>query len=514
MIELQNPIEAAKWLRTNVSGSLQTNSQNINRGDGFVAWPGSSTDGRHFVKHSLAKGASVCLVEAIGIQAFDFENSRYQVAVFKDLKKSTGYIASEYYEQPSKKLDVIAVTGTNGKTSTVWWLAQALTHVKSDSAKKCGVIGTLGVGAADPIKSHSNPSKLNRQGLVLNGLTTPDPVLLQKSFREFLDDGYGACAIEASSIGLAEDRLSGTAIKTAVFTNFTQDHLDYHNTMESYWESKMSLFECATLEVAVINVDDPKSQQILAKLEGKAVDVWTTSTTSATTAKARIFATAVQYTEQGVACVVHEGHNSYSLQTSLAGTYNIANLLGVLAVMRSLGIAMKEAIEVCQLLTPVPGRMNTIIQAGMPAIIVDYAHTPDALEKALADSRNLSNQRDGQLICVFGCGGNRDRLKRPIMAQVAQKFADRVVVTSDNSRDENVNDIFKDIKAGFISIDEVSFEVDRANAIAKTVSTATSNDVVLIAGKGHELYQELMGKRHYFSDKEQALSALNRWGQP
>jgi len=158
--------------------------------------------------------------------------------------------------------------------------------------------------------------------------------------------------------------------------------------------------------------------------------------------------------------------------------------------------------------------MNTIIQAGMPAIIVDYAHTPDALEKALVDSRNISNQRDGQLICVFGCGGNRDRLKRPIMAQVAQKFADRVVVTSDNSRDENVNDIFKDIKAGFISIDEVSFEVDRANAIAKTVSTATSNDVVLIAGKGHELYQELMGKRHYFSDKEQALSALNRWGQP
>ena len=514
MIELQNPIEAAKWLRTNVSGSLQTNSQNINRGDGFVAWPGSSTDGRHFVKHSLAKGASVCLVEAIGIQAFDFENSRYQVAVFKDLKKSTGYIASEYYEQPSKKLDVIAVTGTNGKTSTVWWLAQALTHVKSDSAKKCGVIGTLGVGAADPIKSHSNPSKLNRQGLVLNGLTTPDPVLLQKSFREFLDDGYGACAIEASSIGLAEDRLSGTAIKTAVFTNFTQDHLDYHNTMESYWESKMSLFECATLEVAVINVDDTKSQQILAKLEGKAVDVWTTSTTSATTAKARIFATAVQYTEQGVACVVHEGPNSYSLQTSLAGTYNIANLLGVLAVMRSLGIAMKEAIEVCQLLTPVPGRMNTIIQAGMPAIIVDYAHTPDALEKALADSRNLSNQRDGQLICVFGCGGNRDRLKRPIMAQVAQKFADRVVVTSDNSRDENINDIFSDIKAGFISTDEVIFEIDRAIAIAKTVSTATSNDVVLIAGKGHELYQELMGKRHYFSDKEQALSALNRWGQP
>ncbi|HMS26550.1 MAG TPA: UDP-N-acetylmuramoyl-L-alanyl-D-glutamate--2,6-diaminopimelate ligase [Burkholderiaceae bacterium] len=508
MIELHNPIEAAQWLRTKVSGSLQTNSQNIKSGDGFVAWPGTSTDGRHYVNESLAKGASVCLVERNGIEAFDFKNSGNQVAVYKDLKKSTGSIASEYYGQPSKKIDVIAVTGTNGKTSTVWWLSQAITYVKSVSAKKCGVIGTLGVGASDPIKGHSNTNQLNQQGLEFNGLTTPDPVLLQKSFCDFHSAGFGACAIEASSIGLAEERLSGTAIKTAVFTNFTQDHLDYHNTMESYWKAKEKLFECPTLEVAVINVDDSKSQQLLAGLSGKSIDVWTTSTSSV----ARLTATGVQYTKNGIACVVNEESKSYSLQTSLAGTYNIANILGVLAVMRSIGIAMQDAIDVCQFLTPVPGRMNVIMQDGMPAIIVDYAHTPDALEKALVDSRKISKQSDGQLFCIFGCGGNRDSLKRPIMAEVAQKFSDRVVVTSDNSRDENIHDIFNDIKAGFKPSDDVIFEPDRSIAIRNIVLQASPCDVILIAGKGHELYQELMGKRHYFSDKEQALLALSQRG--
>ncbi len=508
MLELHNPIEAAKWLQVKVNGSLQTNSQNINSGDGFIAWPGLSTDGRHFVNQALSKGAAACLVEKNGVQEFNFKNAKDQVAVYKDLKSATGSIVSAYYEHPSKKLDVIAVTGTNGKTSTVWWLAQALTNVKNNSAKKCGMIGTLGVGASAPIQGHTSTNKLNHQGLEFNGLTTPDPVLLQKSFREFFNDGYGACAIEASSIGLAEERLSGTAIKTAVFTNFTQDHLDYHHTMESYWKAKVRLFEYLTLEVAVINADDPKSLQLLAELEGKAVDIWTTSTTG----QARLWATNVQYTANGIGCTVNEGPNSYSLLTSLYGTYNIANILGVLAVMRSMGIAMHDAIDVCQLLTPVPGRMNVIMQVGMPIIIIDYAHTPDALEKALLDSRNISNQRDGQLFCIFGCGGNRDALKRPNMAKVVQEFADRVVVTSDNSRDENINDIFNDIKVGFNTTEGVIFQIDRSVAISETVFQATSSDVILIAGKGHELYQELMGKRNYFSDQEQALLALNRRG--
>jgi len=506
MLELQNPIDAAKWLRSNVSGSLQTNSQNIKSGDGFVAWPGSSTDGRRFVHDSLSKGAAVCLVEANGVQAFDFKNAIKQVAIYKDLKKFTGHIASEYYEQPSRHLDVIAVTGTNGKTSTVWWLAQALTHVNSPLAKKCGVIGTLGIGVSDSINEDLLQSGSHHKGLVPNGLTTPDPVLLQQSFRKFIDDGFQACAIEASSIGLAEDRLSGTNIKAAVFTNFTQDHLDYHHTMEAYWAAKMMLFECPFLEVAVINVDDPKSQLILSNLQGKTLDLWTISTQR----HARLMATAVKYTKNGVACVVTEGSNSYRLDTSLAGSYNIANILGVLAILRSMGIAMQDAINVCQKLTPVPGRMNVFAQESMPLIIIDYAHTPDALEKALIDSREISKQRDGQLICVFGCGGNRDKLKRPIMAQVAEKFADRVVVTSDNSRDENIHDIFSDIKVGFISTVDVVFEIERSFAILKSVSEASPNDVILIAGKGHELYQELMGKRFYFSDKEQALNALDQ----
>ncbi len=484
---LTAPQEAAGWLRSRGVQDLHCDSRQVGAGHGFIAWPGAATDGRKFVPGALQQGAVACLVEAQGSDAFGFSGDA--VVAYAGLKAATGPIAALFYQEPTDRLQVLAVTGTNGKTSTAWWLAQALSNVKPRPVP-CGIIGTLGVGQPPNVET--------------TGLTTPDPVLLQRQFRRFLEQGIQACAIEASSIGIVERRMDGIRVRVAGFTNFTQDHLDYHGSMEAYWDAKAELFRWPGLEAAVLNLDDAKGEMLAAELAAGALDVWTYSCDRA----ARLQALEIGYTAEGLRFVVAEGAQRHEVRTRLIGQYNVSNLLGVLGMMRALGVPLANAVAACTDLLPVPGRMERLNEPGKPLVAVDYAHTPDALEKGLEALRPLAVQRGGQLWCVFGCGGDRDPIKRPLMAAVAEKNADRVVITSDNPRSEQPETIIRQIVRGLAKVDSAQIEADRARAIAQTVAAAGPRDVILVAGKGHEDYQEIAGVKHPFSDQAHANSAL------
>lgn len=481
---LHTPQQAADWLRARVTGGLWTDSRKVAAGDGFIAWPGAAIDARRYVGDVLAAGAQACLVEDEGSGGYGFADAR--VAAYPGLKAAAAPIAAAYFEEPSRQLQVVAVTGTNGKTSTTWWLAQAL----GKAGRKCGIVGTLGIGAPE--------------AMVFNGLTTPDPVLLQQELRRFVDEGFSACALEASSIGIAEHRLDATHIRVAVFTNFTQDHLDYHETMQAYWAAKMKLFGWPGLQAAVLNVDDDKGAELEAALASSGLDVWTISIAG----PARLRADAIEHARQGLVFDVVEGAARYRMSTGMVGLYNVVNLLGVIAAMRALGLPLKDAVSACEGLLPVPGRMETMAVEGLPLVVIDYAHTPDALEKVLTALRPVAQGRTGRLWCVFGCGGDRDATKRPLMAAVAQKNADQVVVTSDNPRSESAAAIISQILLGLTHCDSVYVEADRALAIAQAIAQAQPGDVVLLAGKGHESYQEVGGVKHPFSDRTHAEAAL------
>ena len=481
---LRTPGQAAAWLRKGVAGKLSTDSREVGAGDGFIAWPGAAVDARQYVGTVLQAGGSACLVEEDGSAGFDFSDVR--VAGYSGLKAAAAPIAAAYYENPSEQLQVVAVTGTNGKTSTTWWLAQALGKL----GKRCGIVGTLGIG--------------NPEAMVFNGLTTPDPVLLQQHLRQFVDQGYAACALEASSIGIAEQRLDATRIQVAVLTNFTQDHLDYHGSMQAYWATKRKLFEWPGLAAAVVNMDDAKGVELNAALASSAIDVWTISML----VSARLCAENINLAADGIVFEVVEDAQRHKISTGMVGLYNVMNLLGVIASMRALGIGLRDAAGACEGLQQVPGRLETIGVAGLPLVVIDYAHTPDALEKVLVALKPIAHQRAGRLWCVFGCGGDRDTTKRPLMATVAQKNAEHVVVTSDNPRTESPAVIINQILLGLEHSDTVYIEADRAMAISKALSLAQATDVILLAGKGHEAYQEIHGVMHPFSDRTHAQMAM------
>jgi UDP-N-acetylmuramyl-tripeptide synthetase len=319
-----------------------------------------------------------------------------------------------------------------------------------------------------------------------------------------------ACAIEASSVGIEERRLDGTRIRVAIFTNFTQDHLDYHGTMEAYWEAKTQLFRWPGLQAAVVNLDDDKGRELADSVIAGGIELWTVSQQQ----PARITAQDVDYADGGLRFVVQEGGERHVLSTQLIGQYNVSNLLGVIAAMRAVGVPLAEAVRACGSLLPVPGRMERLQQAGKPLVAIDYAHTPDALDKALQALKPLAAQRGGKLWCVFGCGGDRDPTKRPLMAAVVEKNADHVVVTSDNPRSEKPENIISQILLGLSHHECVQVQADRALAIAETIARANREDVVLLAGKGHEDYQEIAGTKLPFSDKVQAQAALDARSAP
>ncbi|QDL53519.1 bifunctional UDP-N-acetylmuramoyl-L-alanyl-D-glutamate--2,6-diaminopimelate ligase MurE/UDP-N-acetylmuramoyl-tripeptide--D-alanyl-D-alanine ligase MurF [Rhodoferax aquaticus] len=496
---LSTPLAAAQWLRTLGARTLTSDSRKVVPGAGFIAWPGAVSDGRQYVRQALELGAVACVVESAGAHQFDLAIDG--VATLDNLKSHTGRLAAEFYGNPSAELAVIAVTGTNGKTSSAWWLAQALSALQGEHATPCGMIGTLGVGRPPAI---GDEPMVGADSVLSTGLTTPDPVVLQHTLREFASNGLRACAIEASSIGIEEQRLAGCTVRVAVFTNFTQDHLDYHASMEAYWTAKAKLFGWPGLESAVINVDDAKGVELVARLAGSGLDVWSVSTRK----PARLRAQNIQYGHEGLSFDVVEGVLSVHVATHLIGDYNVSNLLGVIGAMRCLGVPLQQATEVCSGLRPVPGRMECLGSAAQPMVAVDYAHTPDALGQALAALRPLAQARGGRLWCVFGCGGDRDASKRPLMGAIAAQQADQVVVTSDNPRSERPESIIAQILVGVPHNPLVSVQTDRALAIAQTIAQASAQDVILVAGKGHEDYQDIAHVKHPFSDREHAQSAL------
>lgn len=495
---------AVEWLRERVtSGTLQTDSRQVQAGDAFIAWPGGVNDGRAYVAQAVQRGATACLVEQAGLDQFDMQGM--PVAAMPGLKAATGPIASAWFGQPSEQLDVLAVTGTNGKTSISWWLAQAVSQLCEAGVlqhRGCAMVGTLGVG----IPPHQ---------LDVTGMTTPDPVLLQRAFRGFADAGYGACAIEASSIGIAEHRLAGARIRLAIFTNFTQDHLDYHGSMDAYWAAKEALFHWSGLQSAVVNLDDARGAALAASLAGGALDLWTVSVDNST--QARLSARSIRAGDRGLVFdVVEAGAEgaAVTLHSQVIGQYNVLNLLQVMASLRVLGASLEQAAQACAVLAAVPGRMEQVGQPGAPLVAIDYAHTPDALDKALQALRPLAAQRGGRLWCVFGCGGNRDAGKRPLMGRIAQAGADEVVVTSDNPRGEQPQAIIDDILRGMTPDAHWHVQADRAAAIDEVVLRAASQDVVLLAGKGHEDYQEVAGVKLPFLDAAHARAALAKRKEP
>ena len=492
MRQLDSALTAVQWLRQRVTGTLHTDSRLVAPGDGFIAWPGAATDGRAHVASATARGATACLVEQVGAEPFGLAGAH--IAALTGLKAATGEIAAQWFDQPSQALDVVAFTGTNGKTSSAWWLADALQNSELKAHAPCALVGTLGMGLAPDLEN--------------TGMTTPDPVRLQRAFRQFADAGVRTCAIEASSIGLAEHRLAGTRIRVGVFTNFTQDHLDYHGNMDAYWQSKVALFDWPGLQAAVINIDDAQGATLHAALTERGLDLWSVSLRQS----ARLQAQERGFGAAGLRFTVVEGDERHVLQTALIGDYNVSNLLGVIAAMRALGVPLARAVAACASLMPVPGRMERIALPGQPLVAVDYAHTPDALQQALRALRALATERGGQLWCVFGCGGDRDASKRPLMGAAAQRQADWVVLTSDNPRSESPAHIIHQVLQGTIAGATVRAEPDRAAAIALALAEADARDVVLIAGKGHEDYQETAGVRRPFSDMAQARAALQARG--
>jgi UDP-N-acetylmuramyl-tripeptide synthetase len=487
-----------QWLRERGATGLTTDSRRIQAGDAFIAWPGAAVDGRAFIADALKQGAVAALMELENApQALlDMASKTNVTRAYAGLKAASGRIASEFYGKPSQQLSIVAITGTNGKTSSSWWLAEALSALPAPYTQKCAVVGTLGTGCIGAIEN--------------NGLTTPDPVLLQDRLKSFADKGCKAVALEASSIGIVEGRLNGTRIHTAVFTNFTQDHLDYHGTMEAYWQAKAELFEWPHLQTACVNLDDAQGLALLDRLAKKTLDIWTFSTER----EARITAKNIVMTAQGLAFDVVEDGESHHLQTSLVGRYNVSNLLGVIAAMRSLGISQALSSKACEAITSVPGRLEVVSCAAQPFTLIDYAHTPDALEKALTALREVASVRGGKLWCVFGCGGNRDASKRPVMGAMAKRFADKVVLTSDNPRGESASTIVSQILLGIgddKNGNDVQVQVDRALAISETIAQANAQDVIVIAGKGHEDYQEIAGVKSPFSDQTHARAALTKW---
>ena len=465
---------------------LTADSRAVKLGSIFVAYPGTSLDGRAFIAEAIARGAAAVLWEHAGFEW----NERWEVPNLgiDDLRGNISTIAGHMYGNPSDALWMAGVTGTNGKTSVSQWIASALDGLGQRSA----VVGTLGTGLVGERAEAKN--------------TTPDPIVLQRLLADFLRRGARNVAMEVSSHGLEQGRVAGIKYDAAVFTNLTRDHLDYHGTMEAYAAAKEKLFSARGLKHAVINADDEWGRGLASRVTVPVISFGTTAHRVPRTA--HLSASQIHLSEAGVRFHVDSEWGSGEVRAGVLGAFNVSNLLAVLGTLMAAGISFDAAVKAVATLQPVPGRLERIGGGGQPLVVVDYAHTPDALEKAL-DALRPTLAAGHRLICVFGCGGDRDPGKRPLMGRIAARAADKAIVTSDNPRSEDPRAIIDQILAG---MDRAAEAIeDRQVAIFSAVHQAKRGDIVLLAGKGHEAYQEIAGVRHPFSDREVARAALAEW---
>jgi len=458
---------------------LQLDSREVVPGDLFLAIPGEVHDGRQFIEQAVASGAAAVVAEA-PVAGF-VEDLPVPLLEVPELRLEVGELAARFFGHPSRQLHMVGVTGTNGKTTVSRLVAQLGRRL----GRHCGVIGTLGATLDDGVVAASN--------------TTPDPVALQRQLARWLESGVALVSMEVSSHALVQGRTNGIEFETAVYTNLSHDHLDYHGSMDAYGRAKLQLFCSPGLRFAVVNLDDDFAASVLAAA-GEGVRALTYSVSGKA---ADVRAEDVQFHPGGVRATLHSPWGSGVLSSPLAGDFNLANVVAaVMAVVLS-GEELPAVLAAVETLQPVPGRMQSIPSDCGVQVIVDYAHTPDALEQVLTA---LKPQVVGALVTVFGCGGDRDRRKRQLMGRLACKYSDRVIVTSDNPRSEDPEQIMADIAGGCAG--DFRLVTDRAEAISLAIATARAGDCVVIAGKGHEDYQICNGERRYFSDAEQAQAAL------
>jgi len=461
---------------------LASDSRRCAPGVAFFAYPGERADGRAHIADAVQRGAAAVLWEEAG---FDWRAEwRVPNVAVRDLKQRAGNLAHEFYQRPSEALWMCGVTGTNGKTSCSQWIAAALLA----HGAKAGVIGTLGAGFPGALSEGAN--------------TTPDALEVHKLLKDFLAQGAKAVAMEVSSHGLVQGRVNGVAFDCALFTNLSHDHLDYHGTMDAYAGAKARLFDTPGLAAAVLNLDDVVGVRLAQRLEGRDVRVIGYSLSGARNAHDFLTAVRVAPGEMDI----ESSWGRATVRVNQLGRFNLANALGVMGCLLAYGLPFAEVADCVSKLPPVPGRMQQIGEE--PLVVVDYAHTPDALEKVLQALRPTAAQRGGRLVAVFGAGGDRDAAKRPVMGAVVSRLADDAIVTSDNPRSEDLLKIISQIEAGMQHPHRV--EADRSRAIEAAIARAASEDVILIAGKGHENYQEIAGKRLPFSDAAVAREALAR----
>jgi UDP-N-acetylmuramoyl-L-alanyl-D-glutamate--2,6-diaminopimelate ligase len=488
-----------EWLRARAaSAHLSSDSRRIEAGDVFLAYPGDANDGRSYVAQAIERGAAAVLHDDAAPFAWN-ESWRVPHLAIADLKRAAGDIAAHWYGKPDASMYSVAVTGTNGKTSCTQWLAYSLSQLGGPAA----VIGTLGVGLYR-LGRHS--------GLNTTGYTTPDAVMLQRELAALRRQGATALAIEASSIGLDQGRLNGMHFDVALFTNLTRDHLDYHGTMQTYEAAKAKLFDWPGLQHAVINLDDEMGMRLAQTLQQRTPRIGVMGYTVAGNGLPELpmlEASDIRYSHTGTVFQLRSPAGSAQIRTQLVGQFNVSNVLGIAGVLWAKGIPWSDIIEALESLEAVPGRMQQLGGHDAPLVLIDYAHTPDALEKALTTLRQVAQQRGGKLWCVFGCGGDRDAGKRPVMGSVSLN-ADNVVVTSDNPRSEEPGAIIAQIREGMGAAEPEKVQVieDRAAAILWAVKHAGRTDVILLAGKGHEDYQEIKGRKLPFLDADHAALAL------
>ena len=468
---------------------VTADSRRVGAGDLFLAYPGLTVDGREFIAAAIEAGASAVIAERGGFGAPAAQG--VPVIEADGVRALGGYLADRIYHSPSEGLWVAGVTGTNGKTTTSQWLATAL----GAAGTRCGIIGTLGCGFPGALEAGVH--------------TTPDATAVHRELAHLRDAGAAAVAMEVSSIGLHQGRVNGVRFDVALFTNLSRDHLDYHGDMGAYAEAKADLFRMA-IGHAVINLDDTFGVELARRMvdRGTAVIGYTLVPTNVDAAPgaATLVAENVTSTPAGTRFTVSWQGERVAVSARVVANFNVSNMLAVMAALLTRGLELSEVVRVCARLQPPEGRMQIVGGVGEPLVLVDYAHTPDALEQVLKAARESARARQGALVCVVGCGGDRDRGKRPIMGEVASRLSDRAWLTSDNPRSEDPAVILAEVVAGAGA--NAMSEIDRATAIRRAIGDADTDDVVVLAGKGHEPYQEIDGVRHPFSDLEQARAAL------